>query len=50
MGHLDEIQTSLKPLKISEKIAINFHDQEGLAESLKTMTRTDLTQPDRDTF
>ena len=36
IGHLDDIQTALKPLQQSKKIKINFHDHfKELAESFK---------------
>ena len=37
MGHLDDIQTALKPLKKSEKIEINLYDRLRLDKSFKTM-------------
>ena len=46
-GCLDDIQTALKPLRISEKIEIHFYDHFGLAESFKTINRPSPTWPDR---
>ena len=42
-GRLNDIQTALKPFKKSKKIEIHFYDHLGLAESFKTMNRSDLT-------
>ena len=39
MGHLDDIQSALKPLKKLEKIEIHFMIILGLAELLKTMNQ-----------
>ena len=47
MGHLDDIQTALKPLKKSKKFEIHFHDHFfELAKSLKTMNRPGPTHND----
>ena len=37
IGYLDDIHTALKPLKNSEKVKINFHDNfRTITESFKT--------------
>ena len=41
MGRLDDIQTTLKPSKKSEKIEIKFMTILVVTESFKTMNRSD---------
>ena len=51
MGHLDDNQTVLKPLKQTEKIEINVYDHLWLAELFKMINRPGPTrQPDRNYF